>query len=170
MKRPGRRRVLATTGAALAAGLAGCSGGDGGDGGDGTDGGDGGSSDIEVPAEAESRAEDYLTADPAADNYDGITAMGSGSVTVDVGARGNGGNFAYAPAAIVVESGTTVEWDWVAGNHNVLAAEGSDFDLDSGSARRDDSYEFTFDAAGVGTYYCTPHQSVGMKGAVVVVG
>lgn len=161
--------MLATTGTALVAGLAGCSGGDGGDGGDGADDG-GGSSDIEVPAEAESRAEDYLTANPTADNYDGITAMGSGSVTVDVGARGNGGRFAYAPAAIVVESGTTVQWDWVAGNHNVLAAEGSDFDLDSGSARRDDSYEFTFDSTGVGTYYCTPHQSIGMKGAVIVVG
>ena len=163
--------MLATTGAALVAGLAGCSGGDGGDGGDGADDGDGGgSSDVEVPAEAESRAEDYLTTNPTADNYDGITAMGSGSVTVDVGASGNGGRFAYAPAAIVVESGTTVEWDWVAGNHNVLAAEGSDFDLDSGSARRDDSYEFTFDSTGVGTYYCTPHQSIGMKGAVIVVG
>jgi len=161
--------VLATTGAALAAGLAGCSGGDG-DGGDDSNGSDGGSGDIEVPAEAESRVEDYLTSDPMADNYDGITAMGGGSATVEVGAEGNGGNFAFAPAAVAVESGTTVEWDWVAGNHNVVAAEASDFDLDSGGAQTDDSYEFTFDSAGVGTYYCTPHQSVGMKGAVVVVG
>lgn len=173
MERPTRRRVLATTGAALAAGLAGCSGGGGGDGGDGgSDGGDGGGgADIEVSAEAESRVENYLTEDPVADNYDSIQSMGGmGSVTVEVGAEGNGGNFAYAPAAVAVETGTTVQWDWVAGNHNVKAAEGSDFDLDSGSAQMDASYEFTFEESGVATYYCTPHQSVGMKGAVVVVG
>ena len=175
MERPSRRRVLATSGAVLTAGLAGCTGGgDGDDGGSddsGSDGGDGGGgADLEVSADAESRVEGYLTEDPAADNYDSIQSMGGmGSVTVDVGAEGNGGSFAYAPAAVAVETGTTVQWDWVAGNHNVKAAEGSDFDLDSGSAQMDDSYEFTFEESGVATYFCTPHQSVGMKGAIVVV-
>ena len=167
MDRPSRRRVLATTGAALAAGLAGCTG-DGGDG-NGGDGGDGGSQ-LEVSSEAQSRVESYLTADPAADNYDSITTMGGmSSATVDVGAEGNGGNFAFAPAALAVETGTTVNWEWMAGSHNVKAAEDSDFDLDSGSAEQDGSYEFTFDEAGVANYYCTPHQGVGMKGSVVAV-
>lgn len=159
--------MLATTGGVLAAGLAGCTGG--GDGGDG--GGDAGGDDLSVSGDAQSRAESHLTAEPAASNYDSIVSMGGmGSVTVDVGAEGNGGNFAFAPAAIAVETGTTVEWNWVAGSHNVVATEDSDVDLNSGQAVIDGSYEFTFEQSGVGTYYCTPHQGLGMKGAIVVVG
>jgi halocyanin-like protein len=168
MNRPSRRRVLATTGAALAAGLAGCTGGDGGDGGGG---GGGGSVDIEVSAEAETRVENFLTADPSADNYDSISAKGGSSTTVAVGAEGNGGTFAYAPAAIAVEQGTTVNWEWQAesGRHNVESTGDSDFGLDSGDPKTEDSYEFTFEEAGVALYECIPHKSLGMKGAVVVV-
>jgi halocyanin-like protein len=173
MDRPSRRRVLATTGAAVAAGLAGCTGGGGGDGGGG-DGGDGGAGGepLDVSSDAASRVESYLTASPAAGSYDAITDFGgTSSVTVDVGAEGNQGNYAYAPVAIAVETGTTVNWAWTGkGNrHNVLATEESDFDLDSGNAKVDDSYEFTFEEPGVGLYYCVPHKSLGMKGAVVAV-
>lgn len=184
MERPTRRRVLATTGSALAVGLAGCTG-DGGDGGDGggSDGGDGGSdggdgdggdggggTSLDVSSEAQTRVENFLTAEPSASNYDGtIAAAGDG--TVMVGAEGNQGNYAFAPAAIAVETGTTVNWEWTGkGNqHNVVATGDSDFALDSGSAKADDSYEFTFEEAGVALYECVPHKSLGMKGAVVVV-
>jgi len=176
-----RRRFIAATGTALAVGLAGCTGGDGGDGGDGgggSDGGDGGDGDdggagIEVSGEARTRVENYLTAEPAASNYDSIGTMdGMDSVTVDVGAEGNQGSFAYAPVAIAVETGTTVDWAWTGegGMHNVAATEDSDFDLDSGSAQEEDSYSFTFEEPGVALYQCIPHKSLGMKGAVVVVG
>lgn len=170
MERPTRRRVLATTGSALAVGLAGCTG-DGGDGsgGDGGSGGGGGTS-LSVSSEARSRVENFLTAEPAASNYDGtIAAAGDG--TVMVGAEGNQGNFAFAPAALAVETGTTVNWEWTGkGNqHNVVATGDSDFQLDSGDPKTEDSYEFTFDEAGVALYECIPHKSLGMKGAVVVV-
>jgi halocyanin-like protein len=173
MERPTRRRVLATTGSALAVGLAGCTGGDGGDGGDGgSDGGDGGSggTSLDISSEAQTRVDDFLTAEPSASNYDGTIAA-AGDATVMVGAEGNQGNYAFAPAAIAVETGTTVNWEWTGeGNqHNVVATGDSDVALDSGNAKMEDSYEFTFEEAGVALYECVPHKSLGMKGAVVVV-
>ncbi|WP_276257402.1 halocyanin domain-containing protein [Haloglomus litoreum] len=173
MERRTRRRVLATTGAALAAGLAGCTG-DGGDGGGdgGSDGGDGGGggggTSLDVSSDARTRVDDFLTAEPATSNYDGTIAGGS---TVDVGVEGNQGNYAFGPAAIAVETGTTVNWEWTGmGNqHNVVATGDSDFELDSGDPQTEDSYEFTFEEAGVALYECVPHKSLGMKGAVVAV-
>ncbi|MFB6207020.1 MAG: halocyanin domain-containing protein [Haloglomus sp.] len=175
MNRPNRRRVLAATGAALTAGLAGCTGGgdggdtDGGDGG-GDGGSDGGGPSLEVPSEARTRIDDFLTAEPSASNYDGSIAA-AGDATVEVGVEGNQGFFAFGPAAIAVEQGTTVNWEWTGkGNrHNVVSTNDSDFQLDSGDPKQEDSYKFTFEEPGVALYHCIPHKSLGMKGAVAVV-
>jgi halocyanin-like protein len=68
-----------------------------------------------------------------------------------------------------VSSGTTVTWEWTGegGAHNVVHEDG---DFDSGSAVDSDSetYEYTFDSTGTYEYYCSPHETVGMKGVVVV--
>ena len=100
---------------------------------------------------------------------------GSGSVTVQVGASGNGGNLAFAPAGIWVDPGTTVTWEWTGegGGHNVIADSGP-ASLDSGAAVSEagTTYEYTFEEgdAGITNYYCDPHLSLGMKGAVAVGG
>jgi halocyanin-like protein len=98
---------------------------------------------------------------------------GSSEVTVEVGAEGNGGNLAYAPAGIWVDPGTTVVWEWTGegGGHNVVTEEGP-ASPDSGPAVSEagTTYEYTFseEEAGITTYYCSPHQSLGMLGAVAV--
>jgi halocyanin-like protein len=99
-------------------------------------------------------------------------ARGQGEVTVQVGAQGNGGAYAFEPAGLWVDTGTTVKWEWTGegGGHNVVA--------DSGPASLDSStysssgvhYEHTFEEGGITTYYCDPHLSLGMKGAVAVGG
>jgi halocyanin-like protein len=100
-------------------------------------------------------------------NYDGVVdETGSGSVTVEVGTEANGGAFGFGPAAVRVDTGTTVTWAWTGqgGSHNV-AGDGFESELtDSG----DYTFEHTFEEAGVFTYVCTPHETLGMKGAVVV--
>jgi halocyanin-like protein len=106
-------------------------------------------------------------------NYDGtvVDRTGQDAVTIDVGASGNNGNLAFGPAAVRVDPGTTVTWEWTGegGPHNVLAEEGP-ADLNSGQAVPDGgtTYEHTFEQEGVTTYYCNPHKTLGMKGAVVV--
>ena len=108
-----------------------------------------------------------------ANNYDGTVAdmTGQDTVTVQVGAGEN--NFAYDPAAVRIDTGTTVEFEWTGegGAHNVKSADGSDFqDLDSGDSVQTTGveYTYTFEESGLATYYCTPHENLGMLGAIVV--
>ena len=47
------------------------------------------------------------------ENFDGIVdRRGESPVTITVGAPGNGGDFAFKPAAVRVDPGTTVVWEW----------------------------------------------------------
>ena len=98
---------------------------------------------------------------------------GSSEVTVSVGAEGNGGALAFAPAGIWVDPGTTVQWEWTGegGGHNVIADSGP-AGLDSGASVSEAgvNYEYTFEEAdaGITNYYCDPHLALGMKGAVAV--
>ena len=165
-----RRRYLAGTGAALTIGtLAGCSGGgDGGDGSDGGDGGDGGGGEAvdDVPSEID----DYLS---EARMYEGtiMDFTGQDEVTVEVGAGDVG--FAFSPAAIRIDPGTTVVWEWTGngGAHNVASVEGSESDFDSGDSVSEEGHTFeqSFDNTGIQLYQCTPHQANGMLGAIEVV-
>ncbi|MGB9956561.1 halocyanin domain-containing protein [Haloferax prahovense] len=175
-----RRRFTALTAtAALSTALAGCSG----SGGDAANAADGGESDATT---AESTAEPTTESGgdggsgggsapqfdgwfDNVDNYDGVTdETGSSTVTVTVGAQANGGAFGYGPAAVRVSPGTTVVWEWngEGGSHNVAAADGgfeSELVGDSGH-----TFEHTFEETGTYKYACTPHETLGMKGAVVV--
>ncbi|WP_018258298.1 halocyanin domain-containing protein [Halomicrobium katesii] len=168
-----RRTLLRSTGAIAAAGLlAGCSGDGGGDATESatddemtesaTD--SGGSS-----MEASDEVAEYLG---ETSNFDGTVAdmTGQDTVTVTVGSEANGGAFGYDPAAVQISSGTTVEFEWTGngGTHNVKS-EG-DGPLDSGGAVDTEGveYEHTFESSGTFRYYCTPHESLGMKGAIVV--
>jgi len=103
-------------------------------------------------------------------NYEGVVdATGQSEVTVTVGASGNGGNFAFGPAAVQVDPGTTVLWEWngEGGQHNVVAEEGGDFESEL-AAEAGITFEQTFESEGIVKYYCTPHRALGMKGVVVV--
>ncbi len=103
-------------------------------------------------------------------NFDGVAdRTGQGAVTVDVGAEGNGGNVAFGPAAVMVSPGTTVRWKWTGegATHNVVA-EGGTFDSGTPVAEAGTTFEYTFEEPGTYRYVCTPHQSLGMRGAVVV--
>lgn len=91
---------------------------------------------------------------------------GNDEVTVQVGA---GDGLAFGPPALWIDTGTTVifEWTGAGGGHNVV---GVDNDLDSGSPVGEEgtTYEFTFEEGGIYQYFCNPHQSSGMLGAIAV--
>ena len=161
-----RRRFLAATAGAAASAtlLAGCSAsgddGDGGSGGDGEDGGDGDGGGSDAPA----AVDDFLG---DANGYDGVVdETGADEVTVTVGP---GGNNSFDPAAVRVDAGTTVVWEWDSPNHNVVAEDApTDWSGHDGIESDGFTDEHTFDEAGEYLYVCTPHETVGMKGAVVV--
>lgn len=103
------------------------------------------------------------------DNYEGVVdATGQTDVSVTVGSQGNGGAFGFSPAAVRVDPGTTITWTWTGegGVHDVTDRDGefaSDLVGDKGT-----TFEHTFDTEGVFYYVCSPHEAMGMKGAVVV--
>ena len=104
-------------------------------------------------------------------NYDGThDYRGRDEVTVTVGAGENG--LVFGPAAILVDPGTTVVWEWTGagGAHNVVA-DGGTFDSGETVGEAGHTFEYTVADAAAGDvfpYLCTPHQAVGMKGVVAV--
>lgn len=104
-------------------------------------------------------------------NYDGVVdRTGESGVTVEVGVEANEGAFGFGPAAIRIDPGTTVTWSWTGkgGSHNVAHTDG-DFESDLVDSA-DHTFEHTFESEGTYAYSCTPHEMMGMKGAVVVGG
>jgi len=104
-----------------------------------------------------------------ANNYDGtvVDETGQSEVTVEVGAASTG--LAFGPAAVKVDPGTKIIWEWTGegGSHNVVAEDGS-FESGSAVSQAGTTFEQTFDEEGVVKYYCEPHKISGMKGVVVV--
>lgn len=147
-----RRRFLQTAGGLMVTGLlAGCT----------TNGASGSSGQDD---ENDPQSADEWLADTG--NYDGVVdKMGEVSATVKVGAQGNNGANAFAPAAIEISPGTTVTWEWVNGYHNVVAT-GDQFS--SGEPEQNATFEHKLDTVGTVYYYCEPNRSMGMKGAVIV--
>lgn len=156
------------------------SGGGGGDGGGDTTTTEGGTTTENGTTEGETTTEDGGGGDggskPSFDgfledtsNYNGVTDQtGTDSTTVEVGVEANDGNFGFGPAAIRVSTGTTVQWEWTGegGQHNVVHQDGefeSDLHEESGV-----HFEHDFSSAGTYKYICEPHQSMGMKGVIVV--
>jgi halocyanin-like protein len=107
-------------------------------------------------------------------NFDGtVDQTGQSSVTVEVGSEGNGGPYAFGPAAVRVDPGTTITFEWVSDTHNILIEEqpsGAGWGGVEAIENSGFSHEHTFETEGVYKYYCQPHLALGMKGAIVVGG
>lgn len=97
----------------------------------------------------------------------------------------------FEPATVEVPPGTTVRWKNTSSHAHTITAyedrlpDGAEFwstgDFDSQDAAEDgwldgnegalyegDSYEHAFETVGTYNYFCIPHESMGMVGAVVV--
>ena len=165
-----RRSFLLASGAALTVGLAGCVGGDGDDGGtdnggdNSTDnGGDNGGS-----TGAADEVDSYLSENNA-NNYDGTGDIadetGTDSLTIEVGP---GGNFQFDPAAVRIDAGTTVTWEWMSNGHSVQQTD-SDLEFEgAGIQNQGSTHEETLDSSGVLLYQCGPHSTLGHHGAIII--
>ncbi|WP_331235486.1 halocyanin domain-containing protein [Natronorarus salvus] len=104
------------------------------------------------------------------ETYDGTCDFrGEDEVRVLVGAKGTEAYWEFLPAAVAVTPGTTVVWEWtgMGGVHDVVS-DGGTFSSGKPHDEKGETFEFTFDEPGVYRYVCTPHQAMGMKGAVFV--
>jgi halocyanin-like protein len=105
-------------------------------------------------------------------NFSGsvVDARGQDSVTVEVGVEANGGAYGFGPAAVHVDKGATVQWEWTGegGGHNVKSADSGPLDSGGAMSSAGVNYEHTFESDGIYNYVCVPHEGLGMKGSVVV--
>jgi len=77
----------------------------------------------------------------------------------------------FEPDRITVQAGTTVTWDNTSLSTHTVTAEGGAFDSGSDPAKwlqSGQTFSFTFTTPGTYSYYCLPHQQIGMVGTVVV--
>jgi halocyanin-like protein len=170
-ERYSRRTLLRTAGVAAAGVVAGCGGGESTT--EDTDQPDDSPSPEPTPADTTTEAQEPPSVDEflsETDNYDSIVdRTGSEAVTVDVGVEANSAYYGFGPAAIRIDTGTTVTWEWTGqgSTHNVVTRHGADFASEQMS-EAGATYERTFDEPGTILYVCVPHEGIGMKGAVVV--
>jgi amicyanin len=75
-------------------------------------------------------------------------------------------NFAFSPATITVQVGTTVTWTNKDSDPHTVTAKSGGAALDSPTLNQGDSYQYTFTKAGQYTYLCTIHPF--MLGTVMV--
>ncbi|MFB6139541.1 MAG: plastocyanin/azurin family copper-binding protein [Halosimplex sp.] len=95
---------------------------------------------------------------------------GESEVTVEVGA---GDGLAFMPTKIWIDPGTKVTYKWVSSGHDVLPKtkpDGAEWEGHQPIESSGFTYSHTFETGGMYTYYCQPHESLGMKGAVAVGG
>ncbi|MFB6128571.1 MAG: halocyanin domain-containing protein [Halorhabdus sp.] len=103
-------------------------------------------------------------------NFSGtVDRRGQDAVTVEVGVEANGNYWGFGPPAVRVDPDTTVTWEWTGrgGAHNVVAENG-EYSSGTPTAQAGTTFEQTFTESGISKYYCNPHRSAGMKGAIVV--
>jgi plastocyanin len=176
-----RRQLLKLTGALAAVGLAGCSTSAGGPAG-GTDTppateDDHGDEDDHQETDDHGGADDHQETDAHGHNHDEGTPDAPMHAP-EVAMRTTDDGQHFAPHMAWVEVGGTVTWHVESGTHDTVAYH-ADNDKPgripedatpwaSDLLAQGESFEHTFEEPGVYDYFCTPHESVGMVGTVIV--
>lgn len=161
-----RREITRIGGVVAAAGLAGCTGGSGEPGGSGDSDGSDDSDEPTGDADDTRSFDGWLS---NVENYDGVVDETDRDVVrVAVGVENGSGAYGFGPAAVRVSAGTTVTFEWTGrgASHNVVARD-ERFESELTDAEGH-TFEYTVESTGTVPYYCTPHESLGMKGVIVV--
>jgi plastocyanin len=160
--------MLQLTGGAAVVGLAGCTG---------TQNNDGGATN---GTPTESGHDDGGTETGHSDDEDDHDeAVGAPSDTAEVRMITEDGGYHFEPHVVRVNAGGTVTWHNESGSHSTTAYHPDNDQpqlVPDGAAAWDSgilseqgaTFEHTFETEGVYHYYCTPHESLGMIGSVIV--
>ncbi len=160
--------MLQMTGGAAVVGLAGCTG---------TQNNDGGAANESL---TESGHDDNGTESGNSDDGEGHDeAVGAPSDTAEVNMIAKDGDNHFEPHVVRVNVGGTVTWTNESGSHSTTAYHPDNDQpllVPDGAAAWDSgilseggaTFEHTFETEGVYHYYCTPHETLGMLGTIIV--
>lgn len=97
----------------------------------------------------------------------GTVVVNAASTTILVGQGGE----VFSPANLTIRAGQTVTWQWATSGHDVVSGANCTADsLFSSGGIQNAGFSFThrFDTPGTYPFFCLPHCSLGMRGAVTV--
>ena len=168
-----RRDLLAGTAGLAVAGLAGCSSAPG-------ESGQQQSGSSSSSEGGESGGDDHAGHGDEAHGHDTVSEpKASREVVVNTARTEDSTEYHFNPHVTWIEPGGTVTWRLESGTHTAtayhpgndqprLVPEGTEA-WDSGTLSEEgETFEHTFETEGVYHYYCTPHESLGMIGSVIV--
>jgi len=120
-----------------------------------------------VPSTGYPAVDEWLARAP---NFTGtvVDRTDTDAVTVTVGAPDSKNQFVFSPPVVTVATGTTVEWRWAGSGPHTVTFEGHDVGTDGVIANSGVQFAHTFESAGTYRYRCDPHETLGMRGAIVV--
>lgn len=124
---------------------------------------------VASPAAAQEQRPDFGGYTEGAEGGTYEDLRGESEVTVEVGGGGSG--LAFLPTDLWIDQGTTVTFEWSSGGHNVLFEElPGESAVEGHEPTEGDGFSFsvTFDTNGVYKYFCQPHKSLNMLGAIAV--
>ena len=121
----------------------------------------------DVPSTGDPAIDDWVARAP---NFTGTVAdrTDSATTTVTVGAPDSSNQFVFSPPVLRIATGTTVEWQWAGDSPHTVTFENQDIGTDDVVAESGVQFTHTFEESGEYRYRCAPHESLGMRGAIIV--
>jgi plastocyanin len=77
-------------------------------------------------------------------------------------------NFAFGPATVTVDRGTTVRWRNTTSTFHTVTPDGHTAFQEFQTNAEDQTFEVRFDQPGRYMFYCQPHRTLGMMGVIEV--
>lgn len=77
-------------------------------------------------------------------------------------------NFEFSQPQLHIEVGTTVRWTNATSTFHTVTPDGHTTWDEWQTASGGETFEVTFNEAGVHPYYCAPHRGLGMAGTIIV--
>ena len=90
------------------------------------------------------------------------------TTTVRVGAPDSKNQFVFSPPVMKISTGTTIEWQWAADSPHTVAFESHDIGTNNVISTSGVQFTHTFEQSGTYRYRCGPHETLGMRGAIIV--
>jgi halocyanin-like protein len=121
----------------------------------------------EVPSTGYPAVDEWLASAP---NFTGdvVDRTASDTATVTVGAPDSESQFVFSPPVLEVSTETTVEWEWAGSGPHSVSFEEHEIGNEEVVSTPGVGFTHTFEEPGTYRYHCTPHESLGMRGAVIV--
>lgn len=121
----------------------------------------------EVPSTGYPEIDDWLRSTP---NFTGeITdKTNAETATVAVGNDDARSEFVFEPPVLKIITGTTVKWDWEIDGPHTVSFKDHDIGTDEVVSETGVNFSHTFDSEGEYLYRCEPHETLGMRGAIIV--